>query len=218
MRPLSMNHAEARGLFLDQLGDFLDACQGLDDLDLLESSRCRGWSRLELVEHVRIGLAEMAATAAAYTDRAPDHDAATYWARHPDDREVDPVAHVMWLRRTASAYGRPTSAVRRLRDVADSLAGVVSQSPDRTVLFQGKVMTMGDFIATWVTELAVHQLDLGTTADSPVGLPFARRTLEAMADADLPDSIPVRDAVLAGLGRTPGPAGVELPSAFPVSL
>lgn len=218
MRPLSMRLEEARGLFLRQLVAFRDACQDLEDFELLEASRCRGWSRLELIEHVRDGLAQMAATTAAFTNSPPDHDAATYWSSHPDDRDANPIAHVIWLRRTASAYGRPTAALHRLRDVADTLAAVVSQAPERTVLFQGKAMSTGDFIATWIAELAIHQLDLATTADTPVGLPFAKRTIEAVTDADLPDELPLTEAVLAGLGRIPAPAGVKLPAAFPVAL
>lgn len=218
MRPLSVDHEVARELLPRQLADFVEACNGLDDLELLAASRCRGWSRLEVVEHVRSGLEEMAATAGAFTDSPPDHDAATYWGTQPDDRDERFIEHVMWLRRTASAYGRPTSAVRRLRDVADTLARVVSHTPDRTVLFQGKTMRSGDFIATWVVELAGHQLDLATPADDPVGLPLVRRTLEAVADAELPDELGGAAGILAALGRIPPPAGVELPPGFPVRL
>lgn len=218
MRPLSLGLEEARELFLRQLVGFLDACQDLDDFELLEASRCRGWSRLEVVEHVRDGLAQMAPAAVAFTDGPPDHDAATYWSSHPDDRDAIPIAHVMWLRRTASAYGRPTAALHRLREVSETLATVVSHVPNQVVLFQGKAMNTSDFIATWIAELAVHQLDLATTADTPVGLPFAKRTIEAIADADLPRELPLTDAVLTGLGRIPAPVGIKLPVAFPVAL
>lgn len=218
MRSLSLGLEDARGLFLRQSAEFIDACGKLDDFEMLEASRCRGWSRLEVIEHVRDGLAQMGAAAAAFTDEPPDHDAATYWASHPDDRDADPIAHVMWLRRTASAYRRPTTALYRLQVEAETLATVVAHVPDRTVLFQGKAMSTGDFIATWVVELAIHQVDLSTTADTPVGLPLARRTIEAVADADLPADVPLTEAVLAGLGRIPAPHGVNLSAAFPMAL
>ncbi|WP_077489249.1 hypothetical protein [Sinomonas mesophila] len=48
------------------------------------------------------------------------------------------------------------------------------------------------------------------------GLPFARQTLEALAGARLPPELTDREAVLAGLGRTP--SDVPLPAGFPISL
>ena len=79
-------------------------------------------------------------------------------------------------------------------------------------------MYSGDFVATWVIELAVHQLDLGADAAAPCGLAWTRLTLEAMADADLPTGLDDRSAVLIGLGRIPRPTSVRLPASFPVSL
>jgi hypothetical protein len=84
--------------------------------------------------------------------------------------------------------------------------------------FQGKRMRSGDFLATWVVELAVHQLDLDVDGDEPVGLPWARKTVEAVADADLPSGLDDRSAVLVGLGRVPPPDGVRLGKPYPVSL
>jgi Mycothiol maleylpyruvate isomerase N-terminal domain len=217
MRVLTVSLDEVRQLFVEQAGQFVTACSRLGDLDLLDPSLCRGWSRLDLVVHVRAGLDEMAATAGAHTDRRPTHDAASYWGSHPDDRDDDPVPHVMWLRRTASAYHRPKAAVRHLTDVTRRVGDVISHVRDRPVLFQDKAMTMGDFVATWVVELAVHQMDLDD-GGSPVGATLARRTLEAVADADLPPGMSDVDAVLAGLGRRTWPTHVARPEAFPVML
>ena len=86
------------------------------------------------------------------------------------------------------------------------------------VEFQGKRMRSGDFLATWVVELAVHQLDLGIEQDEPSGLGWTRKTLEAIADADLPPGLDDRSAVLAGLGRIPPPSGSRLAPPYPVSL
>lgn len=206
-----------RDVFLQQATDFVGACRGLSEIELLDPSRCRGWSRLELLVHVRAGLDEMAATAGVTTDLGPTHDAVSYWTSHPDNRDEDPVPHLLWLRRTASAYGRPAAAVRHLGDATSRAAMVVRGTTDHRVFFQGKVMAMGDFIATWVVELAVHQLDLAL-GGSAVGAPLARRTLEALAGAQLPPALGDDVAVLVGLGRVPWPDGVENPGAFPVSL
>lgn len=217
MRALSIALGESRPLLLAQIAQFTAVVEALDELALLDPARCRGWSRLEVIVHVRLGLAEMAAAVAAFTDRAPDHDAASYRGSHPDDRDDDPVAHILWLRRTASAYGRPAGAVHHLRVVATRASHVVAQASGRPILFQDKAMSIGDFVATWVVELAAHQLDLDLEG-TPVGAGLARRTLAALAGAALPEQLDDAEAVLAGLGRIPWPAHLGDPGPFPISL
>lgn len=219
VRPLSVDLGEARSLFAEQARQFVDVCAGLSDLELLDPSRCRGWSRLEVVAHVRDGMDELAATLGVPTDRAPDHDAAGYWDSHPDDRDDDPVPHILHLRRTASAYARPSGAVRHLADATTRAAAVVSDTPDRVVLFQDKSMTTADVIATWVVELAIHLLDLRVRhAPVPAGAALALRTLEAIAESDVPKGLGTQEALLAALGREPWPLDAPAPAGFPVSL
>jgi hypothetical protein len=82
-------------------------------------------------------------------------------------------------------------------------------------------MTSGDFLATWVVELAVHQLDLGQGAGHPTpgSLTAVRRTVEAIADVDLPERWDDEDAALIALGRLPLPDDVpELAGVLPVSI
>jgi hypothetical protein len=215
VRPLAFGHDEALERLCAALDGFGRAAADLDDLELLDPSLCRGWSRLEVVTHVRMGVEELAVGTTQLTGDAPDHDAASYWESHPDDRDDDPVPHLMWLRRVAGAYGRPSAAVDHLANALRSAAAAARAMPEGTVAFQGKRLTTGDFLGTWVVELAVHALDLRASTD-PVGLDWARRTVEAIADADLPDHVDDRSAVLAGLGRVPLTA--EIPPAFPVSL
>lgn len=218
MRQLSFAHSHAVECLCRQLGEFVAAVGSTSDLDLLGPSRCHGWSRLDVVVHVRIGLQEMALATLGGSHDEPDHDAASYWAAHPDDRDEDPVAHILWLRRTAAAYSRPAAAVTHLRVVADAAVRLVQAMPDGTVAFQGKQMRSGDFLATWVVELAVHQLDLDVADESPSGLAWARATLEAIAGAPLPAALDDRTAVLVGLGRQPAPGSAQPGPAFPVSL
>lgn len=217
MRCLSFAHGEAAQRLARQIADTVTATQSLTDMQLLAPSLCQGWSALDLIVHVRIGLEEMAIGAAPSAED-PDHDAASYWTDHPDDRDADPVPHILWLRRVATAYGRPSAAVRHLEDVGRSATTVVGSMSEGTVEFQGKRMRSGDFLATWVVELAVHQLDLGIEQHNPSGLEWTRRTLEAIAEADLPSGLDDRSAVLVGLGRIPRPPGVRLAPPFPVSL
>lgn len=220
MRPLSFDHQTAVGLMREQLDVFVVAAESFTEYDLLGTSRVHGWSRLEVVVHTRLGLEEMAGVCAAQVDDKPDHDAASYWASFAaadDDR----VPHIMWMRRTATAYNRPSGAVRHLNDVATTLRIALSRMPDHPVLFQGKTMAGGDFLATWVVELAVHQLDLGAGAGRPTpgSLEAVRRTVEAIADVDLPAAWSDEDAALIAFGRVPIPneAG-ELAGVLPLRI
>jgi Mycothiol maleylpyruvate isomerase N-terminal domain len=220
VRPLSFDHRTAVTLMREQLDTFVAAAESFTEYDVLGASRVHGWSRLEVVVHTRLGLEEMTGVCAAQVDHEPDHDAASYWASFAaaDD---DPVPHILWMRRTATAYNRPSGALRHLNDVATTLRIALDRMPDHPVLFQGKTMTSGDFLATWVVELAVHQLDLGEEAGQPMpgSLQAVRRTVEAIADVDLPETWSDEDAALISLGRLPLPddAG-ELTGVLPVTI
>ena len=220
MRPLSFDHATAVDLMREQLDVFVAAAHSFSEYDLLGASRVHGWSRLEVVVHSRLGLEEMVGVCAMQVDDPCDHDAASYWASFAADDD-DQVPHILWMRRTATAYNRPEGALRHLDDVAAMLRVALDHLPDRPVLFQGKTMTSGDFLATWVVELAVHQLDLGEAAGHPTpeSLRVVRRTVEAIADVDLPQTWGDEDAALIALGRVPVPDDVpELVAVLPLSI
>jgi hypothetical protein len=220
VHPLGYDHTTAATLLRDQLDSILTAAEAFSDYDLLGSSRVHGWSRLDTVVHVRLGLEEMAGVCAAQVDDAPDHDAASYWASWAADDD-DPVPHILWTRRTAAAYDRPRDALRHLTEVAGTIRVALRRMPDHPVLFQGKTMTSGDFLATWVVELAVHQLDLGAEAGHPTAgsLSVVRETVEALADVRLPEQWDDEYAALVALGRSPLPDDQrDLAKALPISL
>jgi hypothetical protein len=196
-----------------QVEAFTRAAASLSDWELLAASRLHGWGRVEVVTHVRLGLEELV-LGSAPTGQAPDREAATYWSGHPDDRDDDPVPHVLWLRRVASAHQRPSAAVRLLERAGEGVRTWLGALGDGVATFQGVRMTTGDLLATWVVELAVHQLDLDLADDVPPGLAWTRATLEALAGEPLPAGLDDRTAVLAGLGREPA----DLAPAYPVSL
>jgi hypothetical protein len=220
VRPLSYDHPTAVELLREQLDAFVGAAESFSDYDLLGASRVHGWSRLEVVVHCRLGLEEMVGVCAMQVDEPCDHDAASYWASFAADDD-DQVPHILWMRRTATAYTRPDGALRHLDDVAAMLRVALDRMPDHPVLFQGKTMTSGDFLATWVVELAVHQLDLGGEAGhpTPASLTAVRRSVEALADVDLPQTWSDEDAALIALGRVPVPDDVpELVGVLPLSI
>jgi Mycothiol maleylpyruvate isomerase N-terminal domain len=207
VRALSYDHPTSVALLREQLTAFVDAAGSFSEYDLLAASRCHGWSRLDAVVHVRAGLEEMVGDCAAQVDDPPSHDAASYWESFASDENDDPVPQILWMRRTAAAYNRPSGALRHLGDVAATAEHVLRRMPHHAVLFQGKTMTSGDFLATWVVELAVHHLDLGEGAGRPTdgSLHVVRRTVEAIADVDLPATWSDEEAALIALGRAPLP-------------
>lgn len=216
MELLSFPHDEAVAALAGQIASFVAAADSFDDLELLDPSLCRGWSRVDLVVHVRAGLEEMTLGTSTRSGSSADTDAASYWRAYPGADETDPVDGILWLRRVASAHVRPTRAVQHLKDVAVGTLATIQSMPRCVVDFQGRLMSSGDFLGTWVVELAVHQLDLDAPTSPPPGLAWTRLTIEALAGSRLPAELDDLEAVLAGLGRTE--TSQALDPAFPVSL
>lgn len=212
--PLTVELDSVRDTARDSVTGFVEATVALSEYDLLGASRCHGWSRLDVVVHVVNGWAEMLGGLVSKADRPVTVDAASYWAvfseQYGDD---DPVAVLMSQRRRASAYLRPSSAVEQLRDVAAMVERGIHNLTPGHYLWQGCTFTAGDFLAIWVVEDVIHQLDL----DSPVpphasGLALARATVEAIVGEPLPADWSDTEAVLVGTGRESAeraPAGIR---------
>lgn len=134
MRALTFAHATAIERLGQQIRETVNAADSLSDMQLLAPSRCQGWRALDLVVHLRMGLQEMVIGVARSND-APDHDAASYWGSHPENRDDDPVSHILWLRRIASAYSRPSAAVTHLKQVAQGASVGVRSMQDGQLQF-----------------------------------------------------------------------------------
>jgi hypothetical protein len=205
--PYAVELEAARAAFLEALDGFVDTAGSLDDEALLAASRCRGWQVVDVVVHVHLGLQEMLLGLVSRVPDEPDTDAASYWTTPPPatDPGTDAVDGTRFVHRMAAAYSRPRGAVAHLRLTSEGLGRAVRSAPDAALSFQGKVLGTADFLATWVVELAVHQLDLGRELDVPdppaASLAIARATVEALVDDRLPSSWSDRDAVLLGTGR-----------------
>ncbi|MGV1007600.1 MAG: maleylpyruvate isomerase N-terminal domain-containing protein [Dermatophilaceae bacterium] len=204
---LSYEHDAAARVFLEELADVVAACRGLDDRALLAASRCHGWAVLEVVVHLRCGLEEMLAGVATPTDAPADRDAASYWVAPvpANDADADDVDGILWTRRTASAYRRPSGAVGHLAAVADRVRPAVLAMGQGNVAFQGHVLRSGDLLATWAVELAVHHLDLtrelALAPPAAASLRVTRETMQALAGQRFPASMTDTTAVLVGAGR-----------------
>ena len=188
---LSVPHEEGRLAFLGALDHFLAAVEPLDDHALLGASRCWGWTVVDVVTHVRLGLEEVAACllTAGSSTAAPGLDSATYWLAQAAPGDADELAGLLTIRRVASATWAPSTSVTLLRQVTTGLRSSVRRLPEGVVQFQGGVLATGDLFATWAVELAVHQLDLAREVDvappTADALALARRTVDALAASGL---------------------------------
>jgi uncharacterized protein (TIGR03083 family) len=206
---MEVGHEEGRSAFLGALESLLRTAAGLDDEQLMAASRCRGWSVADVLVHVHLGLQEMLLGVVRPTEDQPDTDAASYW-RSPvptNDPDADATTQVRFVRLVASAYRRPTGLVGHLRPTAEGVATAVGALAPGAVRFQQRVLTTGDFLATWAVELAIHSLDLQREltlpGPPPAALLLTRRTIETLAGAPLPASWSDDKVALLGAGRVP---------------
>jgi uncharacterized protein (TIGR03083 family) len=188
---VQVDHDAGHTAFLDGLRALRVVADGLDDDQLLATSRCRGWTVGDVLVHVHLGLQEMLLGVVSPTDRAPDTDAASYWSAAAGAAPAaGPVGHVRFVRAMGGAYRSPTGIVAHLGPTADALASAAGALPEGTVAIQGRTMRTGDFLATWALELAVHHLDLGAELTleppAPAALTVARATVEELAGGPLP--------------------------------
>jgi Mycothiol maleylpyruvate isomerase N-terminal domain len=178
----------------------------LTDEQTLLRSRCRGWAVCDVLCHLDLGMVEILVALASPTDRQADTDFAAYWRDCCAPGEPD-LGHARWIRLVASAYARPGGLVRHLRmTTGAALRQARAAPPDQRLEFQGHVIEMGDFLATWVVEAAVHHLDLTVELpDAPPPVPASLQVTRDTLDALLGERVPVGwdDATYAlkGTGR-----------------
>ncbi|WP_299039164.1 maleylpyruvate isomerase N-terminal domain-containing protein [uncultured Pseudokineococcus sp.] len=196
-----------RAAFVESVEAFVCTVDGLEELELLGASRCHGWTRLDVVVHVLAGWQEVLGGLVSRTSDRPTVDAASYWTGFAAATAgEDPVAELMAQRRRTASFARPSSAVAQLRDVAAAVQRGAA-GPEEGRVFQGEVLTVGDFLATWAVEDVVHHLDLRCEGAVPAkALGLARTTIEELAGQVLPTDDDV-EAVLVGAGRRSAPAG-----------
>jgi hypothetical protein len=158
--------------------------------------------------HLDLGMVEILVALASPTDRPADTDFAAYWRDCCAPGEPD-LGHARWVRLVASAYARPGGLVRHLRmTTGAALRQARAAAADRRLEFQGHVIEMGDFLATWVVEAAVHHLDLTVELPDapppvPASLQVTRETLDALLGERPPTGWDDATYALKGTGRLP---------------
>src|SRR3990170_2107129 len=99
----SVSIDSGRAACTDSIDAFLRAVESFSEHELLDASRCHGWSRLEVVTHVLAGWQEMLGGMVSPVDDDPSVDAATYWPAFAAEYSTDdPVAVLMSQRRRSS--------------------------------------------------------------------------------------------------------------------
>lgn len=197
------------GTLRDQYQAITDLVTGLDERTLLAPTRCIGWTVQDLLFHVLLDAQRALVTFATPSEDEPDRDRVSYWTEfNPSNAGDDELAHAVFVRRAAAAYTRPTSLVRHWEHVSTAAARAAAACRHTYMATQGHVLAVPDFVATLVTEAAVHHLDM--TVELPdaspppaAALAVVRRTLDGLLDASRPTHWDDAAYALKGTGRLP---------------
>ena len=178
----------------------------LGEDELAQPSRCRGWSRADLLFHLLLDAQRALVTFATPAADEPDVDFVSYWAPfRPGGEGYD--AHARFVRRAASSYRSDLEIARLWAETATAAARAAQTLPaDLKLATQGHVLYAGDFLATLAVEATIHHLDLVVGNDSLVGpsgpgLAIVRETLDGALGEPVPIGWDVVDYVLKATGR-----------------
>lgn len=185
----------------------------LPDEDFARPSGCSGWLVRDLVSHLIVDAQDVLITLVTPADGEPTRDAVTYWdvTSTPPTGE-DPLDALTV--RLAAAYEETWLLKFHLDDVGSAAGRAAALAdPAARVGTRDQVLTVADFLDTYVMEWTLHHLDLiahlPEAAGPPAeGLAASRGLLERIAGAAFPSSLSDKDALLIGTGRR-DPSGEE---------
>jgi uncharacterized protein (TIGR03083 family) len=201
-----------REIAAEQVERLAEVVAALSDADLAAPTLCAGWLAAHLLAHVRLGLAEHAASFAepAGPGDVIDRDYVSYWRDWPPGNRPAAYDQVRFYWASGSSYATAGSLRRHFADTARQAAGMSRQAPAGVFLIQGHVMAAEDILAVWTVEWVIHQLDL--TAHLPGGrlgptdeaLAIAARTIDELTGGPVrPPAWDLPAYVLKGAGRLP---------------
>ncbi|MFJ4974728.1 maleylpyruvate isomerase N-terminal domain-containing protein [Streptomyces coeruleorubidus] len=184
------------------------AVADLSDEDFSRPSGCTGWLVRDLVCHLVIDAQDVLITLATPADGEPTRDALTYWEISDTPPTGEDPLDALTVR-LAAAYEEPHLLKFHLDDVG-SAAGRAADlaDPGLRVGTRDEVLTVGDYLSTYVLEWTLHHLDLiahlPDAAPPPSqGLARSREMLERIVGSPFPPSFSDQDALLVGAGRRP---------------
>jgi uncharacterized protein (TIGR03083 family) len=203
---------EIREIAARQVERLADVVAGLSDADLVAPTLCAGWLAAHLLVHLRLGLAEHAASFAepAAAGDVVDRDYVSYWRDWPPAAEPVTFGQARFHWAHGSAYATGDSLRQHFAGTARQAAGMSRQAPAGTFRFQGHVMAAEDILAMWAVEWVIHQFDL--TAHLPGerlaprrdALTLALRTLDELTGGPArPQAWTPERYLLKGTGRLP---------------
>ena len=181
----------------------------LDQSGWSRNTRCEGWTAQDLLYHQLLDAQRALRTFASPAEQPCDVDFVTYWHDYGQDQDADDAAaHAEFVRRSAAAFPSARSLLGLWEETARAAGYAAGRANlGALVATQGHVLTAGDFLATVVTEAAIHHLDLTPERMADAGwtpvaaLTVASLTLDGLLGRARP--IPWTDAeyVLRGTGR-----------------
>jgi uncharacterized protein (TIGR03083 family) len=184
------------------------AVADLSDEDFSRPSGCAGWLVRDLVCHLVIDAQDVLITLATPADGEPTRDALTYWEISDTPPTGEDPLDALTVR-LAAAYEEPHLLKFHLDDVG-SAAGRAADlaDPGLRVGTRDEVLTVGDYLSTYVMEWTLHHLDLiahlPDAAPPPSqGLARSREMLERIVGSPFSPSFSDQDALLVGTGRRP---------------
>lgn len=178
----------------------------LPDEDFIRPSGCTGWLVRDLVCHLIIDAQDVLITLVTPADDEPTRDALTYWDVTDTPPTGDDPLDALTVR-MAAAYEEPWLLKFHLDDVGSAAGRAAALAdPNLRVGTRDEVITVGDYLSTYVMEWTLHHLDLiahlPDMADPPTeGLARSRDMLEKIAGSAFPASFSDKEALLIGTGR-----------------
>lgn len=184
----------------------------LGEAGLALPSRCRGWSRADLLFHMLLDAQRALVTFATPAAGQPDVDFVSYWAPfRPGADGYD--EHARLVRRIASSYRSDLVIAGLWAETAAAAVRVAATLPDDLVVAtQGHALRAGDFLATLAVEATIHHLDLAAGAEDLAGpcgpgLAVVRDTLDGVLGEPVPAGWDDAGYALKATGRTGLTAG-----------
>ncbi|MET8338660.1 maleylpyruvate isomerase N-terminal domain-containing protein [Streptosporangium canum] len=206
LRPIP--HQVALTAFTEAFTALDELATSLDDILLMRSSRCQGWAVCDVLYHLHLGAQDVLVALALPTEAEPDSDFVSVW-RGNDAGTDTALANVHFVRLVASAYRKPTALVAHLSATVRAVVRRAGEVPKDTRIEQGgQVLSVGDFLAQWAVEAAIHHLDItvdlgDVVAPAASALAVVQRTFDGLAGSAVDLGWDDVTYALKGSGRLP---------------
>jgi hypothetical protein len=203
-----MDIAVGRAALADSYGGLVADAGRLGEDGLARDSRCRGWTRADVLLHVLLDAQRALVALASPAAGSPDADFVSYWQPfRPGSAGSD--QHAQFVRQVTAAYSSALVIVAQHAETAGAAVRAAAVLPaGLKVATQGHVLAAGDFLATLAAEATIHHLDL-LTGDGDLagpgapGLAVVRQTLDGILGEPAPGDWDDASYALKGTGRIP---------------